>query len=233
MQTIVVTGASQGIGRAISEAFASFPQARIALIARNKQKLEETASLCHTKGAEALPFPCDLTADEEVSATAGAILSKWGAPDVLVSNAGMFEPGSLLETTPSAFRRQLEVNLTSAFLVTHAFLGSMIERRAGSIFYMASVASIRAYPAGAAYCASKHGLLGLARSVREETREAGIRVTTLLPGATLTSSWDGVDVPAERLMPPEDIAKTVLEIYRLTDRTVVEEIVLRPQLGDI
>ena len=233
MPTIVVTGASQGIGRAVCEAFAELPDAKIALLARSEEKLEQVATSCRSRGAEAMPVRCDVTVDEDVVAAAQAVLTRWGAPDVLVNNAGLFEPGSLVDTTAEAFRRQLDVNLTSAFLVTQAFLPAMIERGSGTLFYMASVASIRAYPAGGAYCAAKHGLLGLARSVREETRESGLRVTALLPGATFTPSWDGVDLPEERFMPAEDIARAVVEIYGLSDRTVVEEIVLRPQEGDL
>ncbi len=233
MPTIVVTGASQGIGQAVAEAFAREPEARLALVARSKDKLDAVAAQCRALGAEAEVFPCDVTDDAAVRQTAQAILAQWGAPDVLVNNAGLFQPGTVAETSPDAFRQQVAVNLTSAFVVTQAFLQPMIERGRGHLFYMASVASIRAYEGGAAYCAAKHGLLGLARVVREETKPLGLRVTALLPGATLTPSWDGVDLPKARFMPPEDIARALLDVYHLSDRTVVEEIVLRPQLGDI
>ncbi|MFQ5571930.1 MAG: SDR family oxidoreductase [Rhodothermales bacterium] len=233
MPTVVVTGASQGIGRAVAEAFAKEPDARLALVSRSREKLEAVAAQCRAQGADAAVFACDVTDDAAVQQTARAVLERWGAPDVLVNNAGLFRPGTVRETTPVLFREQVAVNLTSAFVVTQAFLDAMTARGRGHLFYMASVASIRGYPGGAAYCAAKHGLLGLARVVREETKPMGLRVTTLLPGATLTPSWDGVDLPEERFMPPEDIARTVLDIYRLSDRTVVEEILLRPQLGDV
>ena len=233
MPVIVITGASQGIGRAVAEAFAEEPKARLALVARSAEKLDAVAAQCRTRGAEALVFICDVTDDAAVHETAQAILAQWGAPDVLVNNAGLFRPGTVAETSADLFRRQVAVNLTSAFVVTKAFLQPMVERGSGHVFFLGSVASIRAYEGGAAYCAAKHGLLGLARVLREETKPLGLRVTTLLPGATLTPSWDGVDLPESRFMPPEDIARTLIDIYHLSDRTVVEEILLRPQLGDI
>lgn len=233
MPVVVITGASQGIGAAIALAFAGEPEAHLALVARNAGKLDAVARACRAAGATAETFVCDVVSEEQVATMARAVQSARGTPDVVVNNAGVFEPGAIIETSAEAFRRQIDVNLTSAFLVTRAFLEPMIRRGSGHLFYMASVASIRAYPAGAAYCAAKHGLLGLARSVREETKTHGLRVTALLPGATFTPSWEGVDLPEERFMPAEDIARALLDVYHLSDRTVVEELILRPQLGDV
>ncbi len=233
MPHVVITGASQGIGAAIARTFAEEPGATLTLVARNRDRLEAVASDCQARGALVGVYPCDVTDDAAVAATAAAVLDRRGPPDVLVNNAGLFEPGTLIDTDADAFRRQVDVNLTSAFLVTKAFLPAMRKAGTGTIFFMASVASIRAYPGGLAYCAAKHGLLGLARAVREETKAYGIRVTTLLPGATLTPSWEGAGLPETRFIPPEDVARTLREVYHLSDRTVVEELLLRPQLGDI
>ncbi len=221
------------MGRAIAEAFAGDAGARIALVARNEEKLKAVAQTCEVKGAEVAVYPCDVTDETAVAAMAAGIREQWGTPDVLINNAGVFQPGPLVETSLAAFKYQVDVNLTSAFLVTMGFLEAMMERGNGTIFFMGSVASLKAYPGGAAYCTAKHGLLGLARSVREETREKGIRVTVLLPGATFTPSWEGVDLPEERFMPAADIGKTVRDIYHMSERTVVEEIILRPQQGDL
>ncbi|GAB5536760.1 MAG: SDR family oxidoreductase [Rubricoccaceae bacterium] len=233
--TILITGASQGIGEAIALAFAADygRRARIALVARSEDKLAAVAERCRQRGATAHPFPCDVTDEHAVNAMAEAVADELGVPDVLVNNAGHFEPGSLLETSAEMFRRQLEINATSAFLVTRAVLPAMLERRSGRILMMGSVASVRGYPSGAAYGAAKHALLGLARSLREETKGTGVGVTTLLPGATLTPSWDGVDLPAERLMPANDIARVAVELAGLSGRTVVEEVLIRPAEGDL
>ena len=99
------------------------------------------------------------------------------------------------------------MNLTGAFAVTQAFLPAMRRRESGHLFFMGSVASIMAYPGNAGYCAAKHGLRGLARVVREETKGEGLRVTTVLPGATDTPTWEGVDLPKDRFMAPEEIGR--------------------------
>lgn len=230
---ILITGASQGIGASAALAFAAaFPGARVALWARRREALDEVAARCRAAGAEPLPVVCDVTDETSVQRATDTTRAAFGALDVLINNAGLFEPLPFEETSLDAFRRQIDTNLTSAFLVTRAWLADLTATR-GHVFFVASVASLQGYPRGAAYCAAKHGLLGLARSLRVATRERGLRVTTVMPGATRTASWDGTDLPDERFMKPEDIASAIVDTYRLSPRTVVEELVLRPQLGDI
>jgi NAD(P)-dependent dehydrogenase (short-subunit alcohol dehydrogenase family) len=229
----VVTGASQGIGRAIATVFAERDGAQVALAARSRAKLDATAAACEERGGEALVVPTDVTDDEAVADLADTVTERWGPPDVLVNNAGMFTYTPLDDLTLEGFREQIDVNLTGSFAVTQAFLPAMRERGSGHLFYMGSVASVQAYPGNAGYCAAKHGVRGLARVVREETKDEGLRVTTVIPGATYTPTWDGVDLPEERFMPPEDVAQSVVDAYHLSDRTVLEELVLRPQEGDV
>jgi NAD(P)-dependent dehydrogenase (short-subunit alcohol dehydrogenase family) len=229
---VVVTGASQGIGRAVAERFAD-DGVRIALWSRTQSKLEQVAEACRAKGAEAMVCPCDVTEDADVEQAAADVLDAWGAPDVLVNNAGAFTPAPIDDTPADAFRAQVDVNLNAPYVVTKAFLAPMREKGAGHLFFMGSIASVTAYPGSVAYCAAKHGLLGLARVVREETKDDGLRVTTLMPGATRTPSWDGTELPDERFMAPEDVADAVYDAYHLSPRTVVEEILLRPQEGDV
>jgi len=229
---VVVTGASQGIGRAVAERFAD-DGVQIALWSRTASKLEAVADACRAQGADAMVCPCDVTDDAQVREAAASVLDAWGAPDVLVNNAGAFTPAPIDDTTPDAFRSQVDVNLNAPYVVTKAFLEPMRERGSGHLFFMGSIASVTAYPGSVAYCAAKHGLLGLARVVREETKDDGLRVTTLMPGATRTPSWDGTELPDERFMAPEDVADAVYDAYHLSPRTVVEEILLRPQEGDV
>ena len=109
----------------------------------------------------------------------------------------------------------------------------MKARRSGTIVNLCSTASLVGYPNGGSYCVSKFGLLGLTRALREELKPAGVRVVAVSPGATLTDSWAGSDLPAERFMTPEAVAEVVYCACALPSGAVMEDVVLRPQLGDL
>jgi short-subunit dehydrogenase len=232
---VLITGASQGIGAALARVFAAEVRGvRLALVARNARNLRAVAEACRDAGAaEATVFACDTSDAAAVAKLGRTVAAKLGAVDVLINNAGAFAPASFVQTSVAEFDRMIAVNLRSAFLVTQAFLPAMLERKAGDIFFMSSIAGLGAYPNAAAYCAAKFGVTGLAKVLRAETKAAGIRVCCVHPGATWSPSWSGSGVSPERIMPAEDVARAFLDVYRLGRRTVVEEIVLRPQLGDI
>jgi NADP-dependent 3-hydroxy acid dehydrogenase YdfG len=231
---VLITGASQGIGAEIARAFASgVPGVRLALVARSAERLGAVAAACVQAGAEARAFPADVSDEASVAALARAVMQAWGPVDVLINNAGKFIGGSWLTMAAADFDQVVALNLRSVFLMSRAFVPAMVERGNGDVFNMSSIAGLEPYPSGAAYCAAKFGVTGLSRVMREELRDKGVRVCTVCPGATLSPAWDGAGVPPERMMPAEDVARAFLDIYRLSRRTVVEEIVLRPQRGDL
>lgn len=232
---VVITGASQGIGAEIALAFARAAQVRLVLVARNERKLAAVAAQAKKAGAKGVDcLGCDVTDAEAVDLLASTLLARHGqAPDVLVNNAGAFRPDTLAQMDVADFDAVLATNLHSAFYVTRAFAPAMAKRKRGDIFFTASVASLRAFPQGGAYVAAKHGLLGLARAWREELRASGVRVVTVLPGATVSPSWEGSGVPEERMMATADVAEVFVDAWRKSGRTVFEEIVLRPPLGDV
>ena len=232
MPLALITGASRGIGAAVALAFAARGW-RVALVARDVAALATVAEDCRRAGGDPSAFRCDVTDDAAVADLADAVRGWGGTPDVVVNNAGAFRPGGVLDTSPEAFREQLEVNAVSAFLVTRAFLEGMLARGSGRVLMMGSVASVAGYPGGAAYGAAKHALLGLARALRAEVLGSGVSVTTLLPGATRTGSWDGTDLPDARFIPPDDVARVAVEVATLSPRTVVEEVLIRPDAGDL
>ncbi len=231
---ILITGASQGIGAAIAKVFArEMPGVRLALVARNAKNLAAVQRACVKLGAVAEVFLCDVADEAAVDAMAEAVTKRFKTVDVLINNAGVFTAAPFAETKVADFDRIVAANLRSAFLVSRAFVPAMIARKRGDVFFMSSIAGLGAYPNSAAYCAAKFGVTGLAKVLREETKTAGVRVCCVHPGATWSPSWSASGVKAERIMPAEDVARAFLDVYRLGRRTVVEEIVLRPQLGDL
>lgn len=209
------------------------PRVRLALVARNVKNLGKVAAACTKAGAKAEVFECDVANAASVDLMAAGVRDVFGTPDVLINNAGAFTMAPFVETSLAQFDDMIAVNLRSAFLVTQAFLPAMLKRKSGDIFFMSSIAGLGAYPHAAAYCAAKFGVTGLAKVLRAETKNKGIRVCCVHPGATWSPSWEKSGVKPERIMPAEDIARAILDVHRLSRRTVVEEIVLRPQLGDV
>lgn len=232
---ILITGASQGIGEAIARTFAKEVRGvRLALVARNVGNLSAVAKACEKAGAKRVEvFECDVANAASVELMAADVRERLGVPDVLINNAGAFTMAPFVDTTLAQFDDMIAVNLRSAFLVTQAFLPAMLQRKSGDIFFMSSIAGLGAYPHAAAYCAAKFGVTGLAQVLRAETKDRGIRVCCVHPGATWSPSWSKSGVKPERIMPAGDVARAILDVHRLGPRTVVEEIVLRPQLGDV
>lgn len=231
---ILVTGASQGIGSAIARVFAKeIRGVRLALVARNGKNLAGVARACAKLGATAEIFTCDVADETAVAALEAAVAKRFGGVDVLVNNAGVFSGAPFVETPVAEFDRIIAANLRSAFLVTRAFVPAMLKQGRGDVFFMSSIAGLDAYPNGAAYCAAKFGVTGLAKVLRAETKGTGVRVCCVHPGATWSPSWAASGVAAERMMPAEDVARAFLDVYRLTRRSVVEEVILRPAQGDI
>ncbi|HEX8425558.1 SDR family oxidoreductase [Hymenobacter sp.] len=233
---IVVTGGTKGIGRAVVSRFlrAGRPVVTCARSAADLVQLQTTVGQ-EVPGAVLHTLCADLSVAEDCHRFTDFVLSLEGEVDVLVNNTGAFLPGRLQDepTDGSQLRQMLAANLLSAYDVTLPLLPGLIARRQGHIFNICSTASITAYPNGGSYGIAKHALYGLTRNLREELKQHDIRVTAVLPGATLTASWAGVDLPAERFIQAEDVADAIFSTYSLSPHAVVEELLIRPQLGDI
>lgn len=228
-----ITGATKGIGKAIALAFAK-EGFDIALCARSADDLAKCQTeLTERYSIRVLTQSTDMAKPDEVKAFAHRITTEWGAPDVVVNNAGVFFPGSVQTEEEGTLEQMINTNLYSAYHFTRALLPGITERGSGHIFNMCSIASQIAYPNGGSYSISKFALLGFSKVLREELKEQGIRVTAILPGATWSASWEGIDLPESRLMKADDVARVVWAAYQLSDQAVLEEVVLRPQLGDL
>lgn len=230
---IIVTGASKGIGKAIAEKFA-IEGNTVLLCSRGEKSLYETVNELQTAYPTSIikGMSCDMANKEEVLAFAEWCL-KNGTPDILVNNAGQFIPGSIHEEAEGIIEQMIQTNLYSAYYLTRALLPTMIQKGAGHIFNICSIASLNAYANGGSYSISKFALLGFSKNLREELKPKGIKVTAVMPGATLSASWDGFDINPNRIMEVNDVAEMILAASKLSPMAVVEDIVLRPQLGDL
>ena len=127
----------------------------------------------------------------------------------------------------------MNTNFLSAYYITRMLLPSMMERKSGHIFNMSSIAALQAYPNGGSYSVSKYALTGFSKNLREELKPYSIKVTCIYPGAVYTDSWAAAGIPPDRIMKTTDIADTVVQISKLSPQAVVEDLVIRPLLGDL
>ncbi len=231
----VITGASKGIGKAITSMLYS-KGINVSVCSRNMEDLSSLEKqLLEESGDQGKihRFQADMSKKEEVLSYASDIKANLGRVDILVNNAGIFIPGKLADEVDGTLESMIDTNLYSAYHLTRAILPGMKKVGSGHIFNMCSVASIKAYPNGGSYAISKFALLGFSKCLREELKEDGIKVTSILPGATWSNSWEGVELPQDRLMQASDIAEIVWSALSMSPSAVVEEIIIRPQLGDL
>lgn len=230
---IVVTGGTKGIGRAIINLFAD-KGFDVITCARSEADLQVLKAEIE-KQYPSINFQvhhCDLSNKHEVAGFVSFVQTHSPGIEVLVNNAGLFIPGEIQSEADGVLEKMLDINLLSVYNLTRGLLPEIINS-SGHIFNMCSVASLMPYENGGSYCISKYALLGLTKVLREEMKEKNVRVTAVVPGATYTASWAGSDLPEERFMSAEDVAHAVWGGYAMSPRSVVEEIVIRPQLGDI
>ena len=154
-------------------------------------------------------------------------------PDILINNAGSYEPGDCKDEQGEVLARMMDVNFYTAYHVTTAFLPAMIAAGKGHLFFSCSIASLRAYANGGCYGVSKYALHGYSKNLRLELMPHQIKVTSIFPGAVLTDSWGDFDNSNNRIMVVEDIAEMVYAATQLSPQACVEDIVIRPQLGDL
>jgi NAD(P)-dependent dehydrogenase (short-subunit alcohol dehydrogenase family) len=181
-KTAVVTGAGRGIGASIAQALAR-EGAAVALMGRNAARLDEQAK---TMAADTLVAPADITDPQSVQAAFGRIRERFSRIDILVNNAGQAESAPFTRTDFALWQKMLAVNLTGAFLCTHAVFDAMRKQDYGRIISVASTAGLIGYGYVSAYCAAKHGVIGLTRSLALEAAKTHVTVNAICPGYTET-----------------------------------------------
>ena len=215
----MVTGASQGIGRACAVALAK-AGAQVALAARNATKLAEVAAEIEAAGGKAMPFEMDLASEDSIKAVTKAVVAQYGKLEILVNNGGITRDNLMLRMKLADWNAVLQTNLTGAFLLTQAASSSMLKARWGRIINISSVVGETGQAGQANYAASKAGLIGLTMSLARELASRNITVNAVAPGYISTPMTDVLNdqqrsamltqIPLDRAGTPEDVAAAVV-----------------------
>lgn len=226
----IVTGASQGIGRAIALKFAD-EGISVVLAARNEAGLQETAEFIRSRnGASTLIVKTDLRDPQQIENLVDTTLGEWGRIDILVNNAGILIMKPILELTFDEYREMMRVNMDAVFLLTKAVLPTMFSREEGTVINIASLAGKNAVKFGTGYATTKWALRGFAASLMLEVREKNIRVVTVFPGSVNTPMLgaSATAPSAETRLQPEDVAHAVYAALSVHPRAMISEIDIRP-----
>ena len=229
---VLVTGATKGIGKAIAINMAANGH-HLALCARNLMDLElvKAEILAQYPDQKIIIKATDCSKKEEVLAFADFSLSNLGIIDVLVNNVGLFTPSFILEEDIDSLEEHMKTNLFAAYYLYKKLAPLMKAQQYGFIFNICSVASIQSIVNAGTYCVTKAALLSLNDIMREEMMEHQVKVTAILPGATLTDSWKGTDLPSDRFIQPEDVAIGIQDALSMSKGANVDRIVIKPTKG--
>lgn len=224
-KSALITGGGRGIGKAIALMFAQ-AGADLVIAARTQAQLEDVAQEVRALGRKCLTHPADLTRSEHVERLAQAALADMGKIDILVNNAGVFLVRPIEETTDQDWDRVMGTNLKAAFVLTRALIPHFKQRRSGTILNVASMAGKKPYEGQGAYCASKHGLIGLTKVLAVELQPYNVHVSAICPGGVDTDLVRGV-MQRPDWLEPEDVAKLALFLATLSPKAAVDEVLLR------
>ncbi len=228
--SVLITGGSKGIGLEIAKVFARSTKHPIVLIARNKAELETAKQACEQKGATHVEtISADLTDAEALSSIDFEALN----PGIIVNNAGSFLFKNLQDSSSSEFESQFRINTLGAFNISQAVLPVLKKQGRALIVNICSQASLKGYGDSGAYTMSKHALLGYTRSLRKELMDTNIAVSAINLGQTYSTSWHEVDIDPKKLIDPKDVGQLIVALSQLSAQSVVEEINLMPQGGEV
>jgi short-subunit dehydrogenase len=229
---VLITGGSRGIGKAIAVELSKFGH-ELFLVSQNEANLTKTRNEIKTQfNSNVLSKVCDLSKESEIKNLKDYCLDNNFSPNVLVLSAGIFLEGTLTNSTSNDLYATMNVDLYHVYHCVKHFIDILRKQENSKIIIIGSTASLEAYPVGALYGVAKWGLKGYAINLRKELMSENIGVTLLNPGGTLTDLWEGEDLPPNRLLEPSDLGKLINVILSLSPQAVVEEIIIRPMLGD-
>jgi len=235
-QVVLIVGASSGIGRATT-LMAARAGATVVAAARRKDRLEALQAELAGEGLRIVVYQVDATSLDDLTSLVSAVLLEHGKIDIAVYATGTNAPERAMKVmSPETWTNILDTNLNGAFYLAHAVLPAMRQAGAGHIIFVSSTAGAIADLSGAAYQASKRGLLGLAHAIRLEERAAGIRTCCVMPGLTNTELIEKrpeklSGETLEKALQPDDVAATILHVMAMPPRITVPEILMVPSLA--
>ena len=225
----IVTGAGRGIGKAVSVSLAK-AGCRVVLAARTREQIEAVQKEILSQGGDALGVPTDLTVDEDIQRLVEESQAKWGAVDILINNAGWGKRAPVVGASLTDWDQTFRLNLRAPMVLAKALLPNMIAKREGAVINIGSVSGKTGEANGAAYSASKFGLIGFTQSLYEEVREHSIKVAVILPGFVDTPLIPpNRQLDRSKMIQADDIAQTVLFVLTSPATCCPVEITVRPQ----
>lgn len=234
MKNALITAATKGIGRAIAIALAK-EGINVAVCARGEKSLADFKAELNRINPNIKIFSAatDVSVKAQILKFAADAERELGAINIIVNNAGIYEPYSILDDGEDTFQKSINTNLAPAYELYRYFGKKMIAAGEGHFFNICSVASLNPVVAAGTYSVTKFALLGLTKVMRLELQAHNVKVTAVIPGSTLTSSWDGVEVDKNVMVMPEDIASSLINIYKMSPGANVDEIIIKPVNGQV
>jgi short-subunit dehydrogenase len=232
MKNALITAATKGIGRAITIALAN-EGINVAICARSEKDLADFKAELTTinPNIKIVTVATDVSVKAEIINFAATAEKELGAINIIVNNAGMYQPTSILDDGEDAFLKSVNTNVAPAYELYRYFGKKLIAAGDGHIFNICSVAALNPIAEAGTYSVTKFALLGLTKVMRLEMQAHNVKVTAIIPGSTLTSSWDGVEVDRNVMVMPEDIASSLVNIYKMSPGANVDEIIIKPVNG--
>ncbi len=234
MKNSLITGATKGMGRSIAIAFAK-EGINVAICSRNEKDLADFKQelLQINPRIKVVAQLADGSDKEQLLHFAAIAEQELGYISIIVNNLGMFDPSSILDESETAFDKQLNTNLMPAYHLYRYFGKKMMAAREGHIFTICSVAALNPIAAAGTYSVTKFALLGLSKVMRLEMQPYNVKVTAVIPGSTLTDSWKDADVDKNQFVASDDIASAIVNIYKMSTGANVDEIIIKPVVGQV
>lgn len=230
---VLITGSTKGMGNAIARKFASHSYDLVLIARSDKDLQEQKKNLIDDFNINIHCISADLSEKKQISKIIDQLSELNIVPDILVNNLGVYQMSNILDESDTCMEKIMNLNFYPGYYLTKALLPMMIERDSGHIFSICSYANIHPVKDAFAYSVSKYAVYGFIKTLRETLLNTNIKSTAVIPGSTLTTSWEGTTISEERFILVEDIAETIYMASCLSKGACLEEVVIRPQQGQI